>query len=285
MRQIGATFLGLWYALTLSTSLVGGLKLLSGEHSQGLGQHYVLAGLLWACGVGIASYFAGLRSQKYPVLVAVLCALLPPLLFTVLLLSSGGGLELDYIAEPFAFGWTPSANFVFGSLSVLVLMAGLAGGLQARVELQSASGEYASDDELTLGVKKSHWWWLWFPMSSWACALPSAVYLCWLLLASGWHWIFHPSIWFNWRWWLFFSLGSFTTYLPYTLLTAGIGGAWDALARGRSEGASAVRVSLRFMGWGYGCAFIALWISVLAGEWVFSKLPIISERQPWWIPF
>ena len=131
MRQMGAAFLRLWYGLTLATSLVEGLKLLSGEHSQGLGQHYVLAGLLWACGIGIASYFAGLRSQKYPVLVAALSALLPPLIFSVLLLSTGETLELDFRAEALAFGWTPTANFVFYSLSVVVLIVGLVGGLQA----------------------------------------------------------------------------------------------------------------------------------------------------------
>ena len=285
MSQIRSVFLGLWYASTLATSLVAGLKLLARDHSPGLGVHYVLAGFLWACGVGLSSYFAGLRSQRYPVLVGVVSALLPPLLWALLLFPGTGDLQVDYVIEPLAFGWTPSVGALFFALSVIVVLAGMIGGLQARFELHRTSVEYTTDEQLTLGVRRGHWLWLWFPMSTWACAMPSAVYLVWLLLASGWHWVLHPSIWFNWRWWLFFSIGAVTTYLPYTLLTTGIGEAWEALARGRENGQSAIRVAMRFIGWGYGCAFCALWISVLVAEWVLSKLPIVSDGKPWWVFF
>ena len=281
MGQVRSVFLGLWYASALATSLVAGLKLLARDDSPGLGDHYVFAGLLWACGVGISSYFAGLRSRKYPVLVGVLSALLPPLLFVILFLPRGGTLEFDYRPEPLAFGWTPTAVTVFFALSLMVIIAGAIGGLAARSELV----EYATNKELTLGVRRRHWLWLWLPMSSWACAMPSAVYLCWLLLASMWHWALHPSIWFNWRWLLFFSIGAVTTYLPYTLLTTGIEGAWQALAHGREKGQSALRVALLFIGYGYGIAFFAVWTSVLLAQWALSKLPIVSDGRPWWVFF
>lgn len=285
MGQLRSVFLGLWYASTLATSLVAGLKILAGDHSPGLGEHYVLAGLLWACGVGLSSYFAGLRSQKYPVLVGVLSGFVPPILFVILLWPRGGTLEFDYPVGPLAFGWTPTPTTVLFALSVIVVLAGAIGGLEARSELASGSTGYVTNAELTLGIKRRHWLWLWFPMSTWACATPSAVYLVWLMLASGVHWFLHPSLWFNWRWYLFFSIGILTTYLPYALLTTGIGEAWQAVARGRENGLSAAGVAMRFIGYGYGCAFFALWISVLLAEWVLSKLPIVSDGRPWWILF
>jgi hypothetical protein len=285
MRQIRALFLGLWYAVSLAPSLVAGLKLLSGDYSRGgLGQHYVFAALLWACGVGMSSYFAGLKSLRYPVFIGCVSAFLPPLVFSIVVFGSGETLTMERDTEPLLFGFSPTANEILLGVSVLVILAGLAGGIAAFSTLREQS-EYPSNNELTLGVRNRHWLWLWFPMSTWACALPSALYLFWLLIASGWHWVLHPSIWFNLRWWLFFSLGAVTTYLPYSLLTTGISQAWGALADARSEGKSAVSTALSFIGWGYGCAFVALWASVLAGEWVFSKLPIVSDGKPWWILF
>ncbi len=191
----------------------------------------------------------------------------------------------DYRMVPLTFGWAPSPDQYLIALSIIVVIAGTLGGMAARSELASGSDDLPTNSETTLGVKNGHWWWLWFPMSTWATAVPSAVYLCWLLLASGGHWMMHPSIWFNWRWYLFFSFGAMTTYLPYMLLVAGISGAWGALAQGRVDGESRWRVALRFVGWAYGCGFCALWVSVLIGGWVLSKLPIVSDGKPWWVLF
>ena len=55
--------------------------------------------------------------------------------------------------------------------------------------------------------------------------------------------------------------------------------------RGRENEVSSGRVALRFVGCAYGCGFCALWISVLIGGWMFSKLPIVSNGKPWWILF
>jgi hypothetical protein len=286
LRQIRAVILGLWYSFALATSLVSGLKLLSADYSTtGLGEHYVFGGLLWAFGIGISSYFAGLKSLRYPIIVGSVSALLPPSVLSVFVFSRGDTLQADQKISPLFLGWTPSANAIFFGLSSVVLLAGILGGVAARGELARVEGKYPSNEELTLGIRNRHWLWLWFPMSSWACALPSAGYLWWFLLASGWYWILHPSIWFNWRWWLFFSVGAITTYLPCSCLATGIGEAWEKLANGRARGMSGIRVAMGFVTWGYGYSFVALWIAVLAGEWVVSKLPLASESKPWWIFF
>lgn len=282
-QQIRALFLGLWYASALATSVVGGLKLLADDHLPGLGTHYVFAGILWAAGVGLSSYFAGVRSQKYPVIIGTLSALLPPLLFAIVLFPRREDLEFTYPMEPLPFGWTPGPFAAFIGLSVIVIIAGTIGGLQARSFLRS--GESETDEQLTLGIKRRHWLWLWIPMSTWACALPSAVYLIWLVLALGWHWIAHPSIWFNWRWLLFFSFGVMTTYLPYAFLSTGITEALAVVSQHHDPRPSAKQALTRFIGWGYGCAFLGVWISVLVAEWVLSKLPIVSDGKPWWILF
>ena len=285
MRQFRAVFLGLWYTYALAVSLVVRVKILARDNFPGLGSHYVLGGLLWACGVGVSSYFAGLRSQKYPVIFGTLSAFLPPLLFALLFMRTSETLEFSYPLEPLAFGWTPTVRTVFFALWAIVLLAGLLGGIGARSELARPSAPYVTNEQQILGVRRKHWLWLWLPMSTWACAVPTAVYLLWLSLAAVWHWVVHPPIWFNWRWYLFFTFGAMTVYLPYALLSTGIKEAWHTLAWGHESGLSAVRVTMRFVKYGYGLAFCGFWIAVLCGEWVLSKLPIASAGKPWWMLF
>ena len=282
MRQLGAIILGLWYACSLVGSLSQGIKMLAGRDSP---PHYALEGLFWTLGVGVSSYFAGLYSRKHPVLIGVIAAFLGPTILFVLLIAVGDGPILRYRMDPLAFGWAPTVGAYFSTLSLAAVVAGAIGGFGASEELAGNSVKYDTGNSVTLGVRNGHWWWLWFPMSSWACAMPSAIYLLWLLVVSGVYWAWHPSLWFNWRWALFFSLGTLTTYLPYVFLSTGITESWDVLARGRDRGLSKWRIALRFLGWSYGCGFCAVWISVFIGEWVLSKLPLVSETKPWWVLF
>jgi len=102
-----------------------------------------------------------------------------------------------------------------------------------------------------LGIHWGHWYWLWLPISLWAGAIPGVLYLLWLFLATGWHWLFHPSLWFAWHWWLYSIFGAFFIVLPYSLLTTGIEEALKVLSTGKERGMGGAAVAVRFMGWGF----------------------------------
>ncbi len=76
MRQLSAVILGLWYSAMLAASFAQGVRILAGENSDGATEHYVFLGLFWAVGVGLSSYFAGLKSKRYPVLIGILTSAL-----------------------------------------------------------------------------------------------------------------------------------------------------------------------------------------------------------------
>ena len=94
----------------------------------------------------------------------------------------------------------------------------------------------------------------------------------------------HPSLWFNWRWWLFFSIGAMVTYLPYSALATGVQAALAVLAENKDHLRPA-QVAIRFVGWGYGCAMLGSVVLSFVGFWVLSKLPVASGGTPWWVFF
>src|SRR5712691_11513431 len=221
MRQVGAFLLGFWYSLSIASSLGEAIKSLADDKSQGFGEHYILVGIAWLIGIGLAAYIAGVASSKYPLTLSILTVLPLPILYSVVLLVYGGE-GLSYRLPPLMFGWSPTAiGFVF-IFSLILLGTGYFVGISARTTLIEGRNDsedeqlYDSQSKTILGIRWGHWYWLWFPISLWAYAIPGVLYLLWLWLATGWHWLFHPSLWFDWHWWLYSLFGGFFIALPYS---------------------------------------------------------------------
>jgi hypothetical protein len=266
MRHFGAAFMGVWYSLVLASSLVVGVKSLSNEISGGPGSHYVILGIAWLAAVGFAAFLAGETSRTYP-LALCFSAALPVLALYFFYWEEGAG---SYRLPAPVFGWGPTVATYTRGLLLLGIGASFVGGLAAQSELQRGRAE----ENQILEVPRGHWLWLWIPISSWAGAIPGALFLLWLTVAAEWHWIFHPSLWFNWRWWLFLQVGGIIfTGLPYILLSTGLSEAWDILSSGRQRGISKTAIAFRFIAWGYGCAVVGCWLSMFIGFWIFSHLP------------
>jgi hypothetical protein len=273
-HAVTATVVGVVYCIILASSLMQGVKVLSPDSPN---EHYVLNSLAWVLGIGIGARLAALLSRTSPTAVGAISAIPASLVWVAVIMQSD--LQLPAVA----FGWEPPA-FVYGTaFLVLSLVAGIAGGASG----DSMSFEESAEDTLTSVVghiRPRHWWWLWIPLSSWAYVFPTVAYLFWLALATGWHWAVHPSLWFNWRWFLFLSFGVVLTYLPYAVFVTGITGACAILAQGKNRRLRGFQVALRFIGWGYGCAVLGSGILSFMGFWVLGKLPIAgAASKPWWV--
>ncbi len=291
MRQIGALLLGVWYSVVLSSSLTGAIRTLSGDHGDGFGDHYLLIALASITGVAIAAYFAGIASRKYPVPLSALATLPLPALYLYLLLDSGGE-ALNFRLPPLIFGWAPTALGFVVTLCFVIVIAGFAVGITAANHLRLSQTEDAfetigdSQAWRILGVHWAHWYWLWIPMAFWATILIYALYSIWLGIATGWHWIVHPSLWFSWRWWVFDAFRFAFVIYPMSLLQGGVVGAWVALAEGKRQGLSTFSVAGKFLGHGVLVAILGSTICLAIGDWFLSRLPIVaSHGKPWWIFF
>jgi hypothetical protein len=274
---VTASVIGGLYSIILAGSLVSGVKILSPPEAPDT--HYLLNSIAWIAGIGIAARLAALLSRTFRTAVGVIAAIPASLVWIALIMQS------DSRLPALAFGWEPPA-FAFGAvLLVLSLVAGIVGGASA----ESMSFEDSTENSITkyLGqIRPRHWWWLWFPMSSWAGMLPTVAYLFWLTLATAWYWMVHPSLWFNWRWFLFLSFGAVFTYLPFSALATGVQEAFAVLAEGRKRHLRPFQVGLRFLGWGYGCAMLGSIVLSFVAFWILSKLPVAgTSSKPWWMFF
>ena len=276
VSAVTASVIGGLYSIILAGSLVWGVKILSPPEAPDT--HYLLNSIAWIAGIGIAARLAALLSRTFRTAVGVIAAIPASLVWIALIMQS------DSKLPALAFGWEPSA-FAFGTvLLVLSLVAGIVGGASA----EAITFEDSAENTMTyyIGqIRPRHWWWLWFAISSWLGMLPTVAYLLLLTLATGWHWMVHPSLWFNWRWFLFFSFGAMFTYLPYAALATGVQEALAVLAEGKKRHLRPVQVGLRFLGWGYGYAMLGSIALSFVGFWILSKLPVASESTPWWVFF
>lgn len=284
-RQIGAIVMGVWYSLIISSGFSEAIRNLSNESSvSGFGEHYVLIAVTWLAGVFIAATLAGLASRTHPIAVSMLTSAPLPALYTILLLTLGGR-GLDYELAPLVFGWRPNAlGFIF-ILCILTLAIGfLAGKVAYELAAQEELSNGTNQSRFVLGIRWGHWLWLWIPVWSWAGISAVCLYLAWLALAMGWHWVLHPSLWFIWRWILYGFFGLSFTILPFGLLIEGIENSLATLSSDTQLAISKGRVALRFVGYGFGMAVLGAILSMQVAFWILSKLPIVSEGgKPWWV--
>lgn len=275
MRQIGALALGIWYSFVLSFFLASSAKQLSsGYHfSNSPGsENYVLLGVAWCLGVAIAAGLAACASKSHPTLISTCTAAfvaVPLFGFSYAAVKIGGA---DPLLPPLLFGWQPSVvlwGVVFGLL--MIFIAAIVGASVRESEAVLEPG--------ILGIRGVHWLWLWVPMAFWALQIPDCLYLIWLEFAVGWHWVFHPSLWFNWRYLLFGFFGIGFTALPINFLLTGIAQALGSLAD--DEEAS---TAWKFIKSGVGTAIILSGVLIYFAYWILWHLPIISGPEgPWWI--
>jgi len=236
------------------------------------------SGLL-AC-VALGSWIGGIISKTRPVAVAFIGSLGYPV--TIISWFAIYGPEgFNYEMAPLVFGWRPNPLGYICLLAVLSPFLGYLGGRAAELSVEDTS----SDQSPLCRVLAIHWLWLWFPLSSWAFIFPSMVYLFWLALAAMLHWMFHPSLWFNWRWDVFLSWGVLFTYFPLALWWAGVTKACAVLGDGEENGLGRLQVALRFLGWGYGAAMFGSSAMSFIAFWALDKLPIASAHKPWWAFF
>lgn len=286
MRSVGAVLFGIWYSLVLSSGFSDAIRILSSESdTSAFGKHYLLTAATWFIGVGLAALLAGLASRTHPLAVSILSSTPAPLLYAWVFLSVGAN-WLDYQLEPLIFGWSPNAvGFAF-VVCVLTLAVGTSAGLMARTMLDKEDDDESASDPSGgfLGIRWGHWLWLWIPIWSWSYLMGLALYVGWLALATGWHWAFHPSLWFNWKWLLFGTFGIGFTVLPITLLGEGIGNALETMEIRNTLTLSRWGKIFRFLGYGYGMAVFGTMLSLQLAFWILSHLPLVAGKElPWWI--
>jgi hypothetical protein len=269
-----ATVIGAFYCAVLASSLTWGVKSMSPRDAPDT--HYVLNSLAWLTGTILGGYLAAILSRSARTAVAVI-SIIPASLVWILVIS-----ESDSVL-PAILGWEPPA-YIFGTvLLVLSIIGGVLAGSAADSAI-SRIPDRESYTDIARNVNHPHWWWLWIPISVWAGLVPGIGYLLWLAIATGWHWIFHPSLWFSVRWFFFLSIGITFTYLPYTAFATGVQIGLSILAHAKPRG-QRIHIALHFLLWGIGCAVGATLALSFVGFWILEKLPIASEKAPWWMVF
>jgi hypothetical protein len=269
MRQIGALAVGIWYACVLLVFLTLGTQYLSINQKP---DHYVLLSMSRLLGVSIAAGLAAFASKRYPMLISICTATFVAILLFGASYASVNIGGADPLLPPLLLGLRPSViiwSLVSGMLMILIATA---------IGLSVRQSEAALEPGI-LGIRGVHWLWLWVPMALWALQIPDCLYLMWLEFALGWHWVFHPSLWFDWRYILYCMFGMGLTALPINFLLTGIAQALESLID-EDETSKA----WKFIRYGIGMAIILSGVLITSAYWILWHLPIISGPEgPWWI--
>jgi hypothetical protein len=267
LHFFAAICVGIWYPLVFGAAMSNGTKYLDSGAPEA---HGVLQACAWALGSGIGVTLASIVARSHRHLVGICGSLLSAAVwFSFLILSRG---ILDSSDDVLVFGHAISAKQYLLGFSFLVLFAGLAGYVVARV--------IPNDDEFVtdlLKVKSVHWLWLWVAAFAWLVMLPTVVYYFWLQIAVALFSIAHPSLWLQAGSDLFFGL------LGTAVLLFGIHISLRALTNQIPWGTTLWRRVVLFV---LGTFVLAALISpVLLNLDIYrlKDVPASMGVHPWWI--
>jgi len=255
--------------------------------------HFVLFLLLSVTAILIGSFIAGFTAKrKGRILGAILTIpIFIPYFFFWIFNGAPKISPYGQVFFPLSFwGWWiwDIPLWLYGLVMlILFFAAGIIGGHRGQL--------FAEEDKQfdTEPKRKSlfniwwvHWLWLWIPIQYLALDIFRFGYTIWLDFALGWHFAFHPSLWFQWQWWLYGLFGIGISWMPIGILLLGYFKAFEVLAEGWRRGLGKLQVVWRFL---------VFWLLVPVGAniinvfvlWIFSNLPIILPQsgRPWWIIF
>lgn len=180
-----ALMLGAWYSIVFGIGAGLGANALD---PTGAERNGILWSVAYASGAGFGISLASAlsRSRRFAVgaCVSVLTAALwlLPLVFL-----------RDHLGDPIGkpvFGQPLSLRFY--SLGQIILVLGI--GIPASLVVSRIS-EGQNTLAMLRAVRPSHWLWLWLVGTYWMADLPLVGYAAWVLVATAFYAVVHPSLW------------------------------------------------------------------------------------------